>query len=249
MVHLLLVLVLFLMAFRPPHPLPGEEGVEVNLGLYDQGTGDTQSDQPSAPKPSPQPSQNKKSDTQKDDKVVTQDTDDAPSINNGKKEEPKKDSEGPKDQPQKTDEDPQPTVNEKALFKRTDKPQNGESEGKTDQTGNQGNPNGLIDNTRYDNLGGKGVKADLGGRGEKHLERKKLDEIAEEGVVVVDIWVNPEGKVIRAKAGAQGTDVTNSQMWRTAESFALASTFNEDKNAPSEQHGTITYTFKWDYNK
>ena len=34
--HALAVLLLFLMAFRTPLPLPGEEGVEVDLGMMDQ---------------------------------------------------------------------------------------------------------------------------------------------------------------------------------------------------------------------
>lgn len=37
LVHALVLLLLFLMAFRTPLPLPGEEGVEVDLGLYNQG--------------------------------------------------------------------------------------------------------------------------------------------------------------------------------------------------------------------
>ena len=36
MVHALAVLILFLMAFRTPLPLPGEEGVEVDLGMMNK---------------------------------------------------------------------------------------------------------------------------------------------------------------------------------------------------------------------
>ena len=38
-VHALALLILFLMAFRTPLPLPGEEGVEVDLGMMNQGMG------------------------------------------------------------------------------------------------------------------------------------------------------------------------------------------------------------------
>ena len=48
-VHLLVLLVLVLMAFRTPLPLPGEEGVEVDLGLYNQGMGQEQPDKPAIP--------------------------------------------------------------------------------------------------------------------------------------------------------------------------------------------------------
>ena len=48
-VHALAVLVLFLMAFRTPLPLPGEEGVEVDLGMMDQGMGNIQPEKPAIP--------------------------------------------------------------------------------------------------------------------------------------------------------------------------------------------------------
>jgi len=46
MVHVLLLIFLLVVALRTPLPLPGEEGVEVNLGYNDQGRGDIQSDTP-----------------------------------------------------------------------------------------------------------------------------------------------------------------------------------------------------------
>ena len=48
-VHALAVLILFLMAFRTPLPLPGEEGVEVDLGMMDQGMGNVQPEKPAIP--------------------------------------------------------------------------------------------------------------------------------------------------------------------------------------------------------
>jgi len=45
-VHALLLVFLFIVALRTPLPLPGEEGVEVNLGYNDQGKGEVQSDTP-----------------------------------------------------------------------------------------------------------------------------------------------------------------------------------------------------------
>ena len=47
--HALAVLVLFLMAFKTPLPLPGEEGVEVDLGMMDQGMGNLQPETPAIP--------------------------------------------------------------------------------------------------------------------------------------------------------------------------------------------------------
>ena len=230
-VHALIVLVLFLMAFRTPLPLPGEEGVEVDLGMMDQGMGNIQPEKPAIPmaaQPQQQPSQSK-------EEIVTQNDEEAPSLEKSKNTKPKQ---------EKPAEEPKPTVNQRALFKGNNNPQAGGSEGITGQPGDQGNPNGLADIKKYDGNGGKGNGPgyDLGGRGAKSLHRPN-DDFSEEGIVVVDIWVNRQGKVTRAEVATKGTTVINSDMRQKAKQAALRSSFASDPNAPEEQHGTITYTF------
>jgi outer membrane biosynthesis protein TonB len=53
-IHLLLLVALLFIALRTPLPLPGEEGVEVNLGYDDRGYGQIQEDSP-PPEATPQP--------------------------------------------------------------------------------------------------------------------------------------------------------------------------------------------------
>ena len=231
LVHALIVFVLFLMAFRTPLPLPGEEGVEVDLGMMDQGMGNIQPEKPAIPQAAqPQQQMNK---TKED--LVTQNDDEAPAIEKPKNTKPKQ---------EKPAEEPKPTVNQRALFKGNNNPQEGGSEGITGQPGDQGNPNGLAGIKKYDGQGGKGngTGYDLGGRGAKSLHRPN-DDFSEEGIVVVDIWVNRQGKVTRAEVATKGTTVINSDMRQKAIQAALRSSFAADSNAPEEQHGTITYTF------
>ena len=230
-VHALAVLVLFLMAFKTPLPLPGEEGVEVDLGMMDQGMGNIQPEKPAIPmasQPRHQPNKSKED-------IVTQKDDDAPAIEKPKNTKPKQ---------EKPPEEPKPTVNQRALFKGNNNPQAGGSEGITGQPGDQGKPNGLAGIKKYDGNGGKGngTGYDLGGRGAKSLHRPN-DDFSEEGVVVVNIWVNREGKVVKAEVATKGTTVINSDMRQKAVQAALRSTFAADSNAPEEQHGTISYTF------
>ena len=229
--HALAVLVLLLMAFRTPLPLPGEEGVEVDLGMMDQGMGNIQPEKPAIPmasQPLQQPNQAKED-------LVSQNDDEAPAIEKPKNTKPKQ---------EKPAEEPKPTVNQRALFKGNNNPQPGGSEGITGQPGDQGNPNGLAGIKKYDGQGGKGngTGYDLGGRGAKSLHRPN-DDFSEEGIVVVDIWVNRQGKVTRAEVATKGTTVINSDMRQKAIQAALRSSFAADPNAPEEQHGTITYTF------
>ena len=229
--HALAVLVLFLMAFKTPLPLPGEEGVEVDLGMMDQGMGNLQPETPAIPMAAQPQQETSKS----EEDIVTQNDDEAPALEKPKTTKPKQ------EQPTET---PKPTVNQRALFKGSNNPQAGGSEGITGQPGDQGKPNGLAGIKQYDGQGGKGngTGYDLGGRGAKSLHRPS-DDFTEEGVVVVDIWVDRAGKVTRAEVARKGTTLINNDMRQKAIQAALRSTFASDPNAPEEQHGTITYIF------
>ena len=232
LVHGLAVLVLFLMAFRTPLPLPGEEGVEVDLGMMNQGMGNIQPDKPAIPQaaqPQQQPNKSKED-------LVTQNDDEAPALEKPKNTKPKQET--------KPAEEPKPPVNQRALFKGNNDPQAGGSEGVTGQPGDQGKPDGMKGVRQYDGNGGKGNGAgyDLGGRGKKTLHRPN-DDFSEEGNIVVDIWVNRAGQVVRAEVATKGTTIINQAMREKAKQAALRSAFASDPNAPEEQHGTITYTF------
>lgn len=242
-VHLLVLLVLFLMAFRTPLPLPGEEGVEVDLGLYNQGMGQEQPDKPAIPEQSAPAKPHDETDTKSKEEIVTEDSEDTPAIKTEKKKDPKEENvTKPKEQPDQQ-ETPQSTVNEKALFKGSNKAQDGGSEGETEQPGDQGNPNGLAGVKKYDGQGGQGngTGYDLGGRGAKTLQRPSKD-FPEEGHIVVEIWVDREGNVVRTNI-AKGTDIANKEMRNMAMEAAMRSKFVPDPSAPEEQKGTITYTF------
>lgn len=230
-VHALVLLVLFLMAFRTPLPLPGEEGVEVDLGMMDQGMGNIQPEKPAIP----MAAQPKQEQSQAKEDIVTQNDEEAPAIEKPKSTKPKQ---------EKPAEEPKPQVNSRAMYKGSNNPQAGGSEGITGQPGDQGKPNGLAGVRKYDGNGGKGngTGYDLGGRGAKSLHRPN-DDFSEEGNVVVDIWVNRAGQVVRAEVAQKGTTIINSEMRQKAKQAALRSTFQSDPDAPEEQHGTITYTF------
>ena len=231
-VHALIVLVLFLMAFRTPLPLPGEEGVEVDLGMMNQGMGNIQPERPAIPEAAqPQQQQNKS-----EEDIVSQNDEEAPAIEKPKVTKPQQET--------KPAEQPKPTANPRAMYQGSSNPQAGGSEGITGQPGDQGNPNGLAGVRQYDGNGGQGngTGYDLGGRGAKSLHRPD-DDFSEEGKIVVDIWVNRTGQVVRAEVATKGTDIINSAMRQKAIQAAKRSSFAADSDAPEEQHGTITSTF------
>ncbi len=65
-----------------------------------------------------------------------------------------------------------------------------------------------------------------------------------EGRVMVDITVDQQGRVIKAKARARGSSVQDVVLWKAAETAAKETLFNLDQRAPVLQVGTITYIFK-----
>lgn len=230
--HALVVLLLFSFAFRTPLPLPGEEGVEVDLGMYNQGMGLVQPDKPQATAPKPVEQEPVKA----KEELATQDDNEAPALEKPKKEEKKVE--------QQPEEKQQPKANPKALFKGSSTNAEGGSEGITGQPGDQGNPNGLSGVKRYDGQGGQGNGPgySLGNRGALSLMRPDKD-FPEEGIVVVDIWVNKTGHVVRAEVASKGTTIINTEMKNKALKAARQSLFTASNDAPEEQKGTITYTF------
>lgn len=222
-VHAVIVVLLLVLCFRTPLPLPGEAGVEVDLGMY---AGISQREEVI--------DEEEKVVAEEED-IVSDDTD-IPAIEPEKKPEEKEEIVEEKEE--------EPVINQRALFQVT--PNNNDvtsSEGNTEDIGEQGSPNGLKDMNRYEGNGGSGggPAYDLGGRGAKSIPSPSR-EFDEEGKVVVDIWVDKEGRVMRAEVG-KGTTVTNSVMRESARIAALNAVFVQDKDASDIQKGTITYTF------
>lgn len=249
--HMILIISLFFLALRTPLPLPGEEGVEVNLGNSEKGMGDIQPDVPAEmQQAAPPPQQIQQAEEEVKQEVVTQDIEETAALPEPVKEKPKEKIPEPKKepvvQPEKTEEKPkEPEVNKRALFKGTGTSKtDGGSEGITGDPGDQGKPDGLKDVKRYDGQGGKGdgPAFSLGGRGSKYLERP-VSDFQEQGDIVVEIWVDPSGVVKRAQVSTRGTTIVDPNLRNVAVKAALNSTFSDDPGAPELQKGTITYTF------
>lgn len=241
--HAVVVLMLVFLALRTPLPLPGEQGIEVNLGNSDVGMGDIRPEEAATLKStSPPPNR-----SQADDEAVTENTDETPSIEKINKKVSKTtqpiNTSVTKPQPEAAKE---PVANPKALYPgKSNKNTQGGSQGITGQPGDQGKPNGTPGSTSYDGLGGKGggIGYDLGGRGAKNLP-KPVYTSDEQGDIVVEIKVDRDGRVTYARAGARGTTISDQSMQKQAEEAARRSIFVRDPSAPEEQKGTITYKFR-----
>ena len=117
------------------------------------------------------------------------------------------------------------------------------SRGETEGAGTQGVTTGSDAQGIPQGMGGVG-SFDLAERyvGEGGLIRPRY-EVNDQGIVVVEIRVAPDGRVVEARAGARGTTTPNAALRRAAEEAARATRFNAITGT-HYQYGTILYNFR-----
>lgn len=117
-------------------------------------------------------------------------------------------------------------------------------EGNDNQPGDKGNMNGDPNASGYYGNGGGGGNGDYNLGNRKPLSRPKPNYICnEEGLVVVSIEVDVNGRVIKATAGVKGSTNTAQCLLSQAKEAALKTKWSADAKAPSKQVGTIKYKF------
>ena len=251
-INVLLILLLLFAGLTYLDP-PPENGIAVNFGTMDTGTGTIQPREKVATAPKQtKTSPTEQTKSERKEEVVTQDNTDAPVVKKEtkktktttqikKEKKPLKEEKQPDPKPDKSTTD--------ALNSLLNGPKNdGTAKGGegTDKTGgDKGDPNGDPNAKSYYRTG-KGLDGDgnylLGGR--KALNKKKyVQDCNEAGTVVVSIEVDRNGKVISATPGVRGTTNNSKCLLEPAKRAALATKFNKDPNAPAKQIGKIIYRF------
>ncbi|RRQ47438.1 energy transducer TonB [Maribacter algicola] len=120
------------------------------------------------------------------------------------------------------------------------------SEGDDNRAGDKGSPDGDPYATSY--YGSPGSGSGTGGyglNGRSLVSKGKVpQECNESGRVVVQIWVDKNGNVIRAEPGVKGTTNTAKCLLEPARKTAFMHKWNLDSNAPSQQVGFVVVNFK-----
>lgn len=112
---------------------------------------------------------------------------------------------------------------------------------------NQGGNKGQLDGDPYapyegtPGAGEGGVGYGLNGRG-KPTNDKVVPECQETGVIVVEVRVNRQGKVVKAVPGIRGTTGTQC-LFEAARKTALTFKWPPNSNAPIEQIGLVSINF------
>lgn len=123
----------------------------------------------------------------------------------------------------------------------------GQSQGVNYPGGNQGVPTGDPNAGTYGPGGGTGasgtgISYNISGRTATSTPKPNYPG-KEDGIVVVKITVDRNGRVTAAEPGQRGTTTMNPDLHDAAKRAALLARFNVDENAPAFQTGTITYRF------
>jgi len=233
--HTIALIILIFSGFTTPLPLPEEEGVMIDFGDSETGLGTVEPEQtekiikPVTPKP-------------QEESNMTQDYEESASAPPEKKLTKKK-VEVSKEEI--TEEKEERVVDPTALYNNTaNNSNNSKSEGIAGGTGNQGRADGDPNSNQYvgNGKGSGGIGYSLGGRKPKGLP-KPVYTSNEQGIVVVKIVVDREGKVLAAIPGVKGSTTADSALLNAAKQAALNTKFDKNTTAPAKQQGTITYHF------
>ena len=255
MIHMILILLLFYVGLSYLDP-PIENGIAVNFGTMDTGSGKIQPSKKvnTAPNPKVIPQVVKESSEAKED-LITQETTEAPVINKEENKEEVKEVETIAEKEiqgqeleKKIDTKPDKTTTDILSSLINGQKSEGEDqagEGSDEIGGDKGDSKGTLYAKSYYGTG-KSLDGDgnylLGGR--KALNKKKiLQDCNEAGIVVVSIEVDRAGNVIDATPGVRGTTNNSKCLLDPAKRAALATKFNKDGKAPFKQIGKIVYRF------
>ena len=270
-VHLVVLALLLILGFSATPPPETEEGILVNFGMDETGTGLIEPSPAVVQEEASPPLPSESAVTSDEEPVLTQNTEDAPTVKKVDPEAERKrqeQMEADKKRREELEAEKIRKEQEEAERKRIEAEQQRQteianrtknalsnsrnagttstSEGVTGGQGNQGAPTGSGDSqNRVDGsgLGDKGISYDLQGRGFSKLPDPKYDYQGE-GKVVVEISVDRSGKVTQVIPGVKGSTTLDEYLLRVAKEAALGAQFDPKPDAPLIQKGTITYIFK-----
>ncbi|MEH6680389.1 MAG: energy transducer TonB [Sediminicola sp.] len=252
-----LLLLLFYMGLTYMDP-PLENGISVNFGTMEFGSGNIQPKEPikTAPKQEAPPKVEevvKETPAEKIEEVLTSEDVEAPVIPPKKKAvtpAPKTETK-PKEEVKKPVEKPTPSKSTSdALSSIINGPENKGtatgSEGDDNRAGDKGRPDGDPYATSYYGSAGSGSGTGGYGLNGRSLvsQGKVAQECNQEGRVVVKIVVDRSGKVISATPGVKGTTNNSACLLEPARKTAFMHKWNLDSNAPSQQIGFVVVNFK-----
>jgi outer membrane biosynthesis protein TonB len=271
LIYIVVFAILLLFGFSMPVIPPSEEGILVNFGTDETGSGLIEPSPPANQVEVSAPAQAVSVKNSNEEPLLTQNNEEAPVVKKIDPEAQKKRLEKIEaDKKHREEIEAERVIREQeelekkrieaeqkrqsdimnrtknALANSKNAGTNSTSEGITGGTGNQGVPTGSVDSqNRGDGsgTGNNGISYSLQGRGFQKLPLPKYNYQGE-GSVVVEVSVDRSGKVIQAIPGIKGSTTLDDYLLKVAKDAAMLATFEVKNDAPLVQKGTITYIFK-----
>ena len=271
--HILLAILILLVTFKVKIPEPSEEGLLVNFGFDQTGEGLFEpAPQPAAPPPPP-PSAGAEAEAA-EEAILTQDFEEAVEVKKKEPspEELRKQAEAraaelkrreeAEAERKRIEQETADRLKREEEQRRIDRTKarvsgalsntantgtTGQSQGEAGGAGNQGVESGTPDASKYGpggGLGTDGVSFNLGGRKAQSLIKPPYD-IQKDGIVVVAVTVDRNGRVTEATPGIKGSTTLDENLLKLAKEAALKTRFESSNDAPIIQKGTITYDFRF----
>lgn len=241
-IHLGLILIFAFFGMSYTIPPPEEEGITINFGFTDAGSGQVQASSPEQPVEEMVEEQVEESSQETaTEEILEQSAEESVAI---PKEEEKQEK---KEEVKPVEKEPEPQTDKNlsdALNKwKNKKEQTSDGDGTTNQKGDQGALDGDPNSRNYIGGGsGNNISYNLNGR--SMVSSPKIrDNSQDEGKVVVDIRVDKNGNVIAADPGVRGSSTTSKILLKKAKEAALSTKFNASPNAKQEQRGQMTFIF------
>jgi outer membrane biosynthesis protein TonB len=246
-VHLILLIVFALYGLTYMEPRP-EQGILINFGTSNVGSGDVQPDTPGETD-SPESTQTEVTETSEpvptsaEQEVLTQDNIETVSV----PEKPEKTAEEIEAERKAEEERKKQEEYQNKLKNIWDKTQSGGgSEGDDNESGDKGQIDGQKSPGAYSGTpGGGGGGGDYQLAGRNALKKAKPNyDCQESGTVVVRVRVNRLGVTTSAEVVIKGTTNMASCLTTRAKQAALKTKWEPKPDAPEVQIGRITYRFE-----
>lgn len=238
--HLILLIVFIFYGLTMPDPIPEEIGlsVQLDIGNTDFGSGDEQPETTAEPEEiTEEVIEEVVEETSVPEIFETQDAASDMTV-----PEPKEVKEEPKEDPKpELNDNLKKVLNQRNLF-QSDKNNESEGQGNTNQSGDFGKEDGFMGGSALNGGSDGGMKGNLAGRAFKGAPRINSNE-QESGKIVINIIVDRDGNVIRASAGGRGTTITNNALTQKCIESARKAKFSPSPNGQAEQPGTLEYIF------
>ena len=245
LVHLFAIIIFYSFGLKYIDPKI-EDGIAIEFGYVEEGAGEETTRTEDVQTEEVEKIQDvevyvPEEQTEISEDIMTQDVENAPVINEERKEE-KMTEEAPvkeeEKKPQASDELQQALS---SLFQSTENSQSGN----TENEGAQGDQSVSVEGAE-EAIGGKGNSSDGYELGDRKVIRKPKPKYVcnETGRVVIRVWVNAEGETYKAELDLKNTTDTSPCLVREAKAAALKTNWLADENAMPTQIGSIIYNFR-----